>query len=103
MRYEFFRALSALRFKSALSAYEPTMPPTVENAEEDIDTVHPPLNIGTGPFTLDEYRKAKSSIKEGKAWGDDNIAPEVLKQCDLNQIVLDFCNNALLKGEKPDQ
>ena len=25
MRYEFFRALSALRFKSALSAYEPTM------------------------------------------------------------------------------
>ena len=52
---------------------------------------------------MDEYRKAKSSIKEGKAWGDDNIAPEVLKQCDLDQIVLDFCNNALLKGEKPDQ
>ena len=78
-------------------------PPTVENADEDIDTVHPPLNIGTGPFTLDEYRKAKSSIKEGKAWGDDNIAPEVLKQCDLDQIVLDFCNNALLKGKKPDQ
>ena len=25
MRYEFFRAFSALRFKSALSAYEPTM------------------------------------------------------------------------------
>ena len=41
----------------------------MENAEEDIDTVHPPLNIGTGPFTLDEYRKAKSGIKEGKAWG----------------------------------
>ena len=76
---------------------------TVENAEEDIDPVHPPLNIGTGPFMLDEYRKAKSSIKEGKAWGDDNIAPEVLKRCDLDQIVLDFCNNALLKGEKPDQ
>ena len=52
---------------------------------------------------MDEYRKAKSSIKEGKAWGDDNIAPEVLKQCDLDQIVLDFCNNALLKGEKLDQ
>ena len=28
MRYEFFRALSALRFKSALSAYEPTMKST---------------------------------------------------------------------------
>ena len=28
---------------------------------------------------LDEYRKAKSSIKEAKAWDDDNIAPEVLK------------------------
>ena len=31
MRYEFFRALSALRFKSALSAYEPTMGPTVKS------------------------------------------------------------------------
>ena len=41
---------------------------------------------------MDEYRKAKSSIKEGKAWGDNNIAPEVLKQCDLDQIVLKFCN-----------
>ena len=46
---------------------------------------------------------AKSSIKEGKACGDDQIAPEVLKRCDLDQIVLDFCNNALMKGEKPEQ
>ena len=25
-----------------------------------------------------------------------------MKRCDLDQIVLDFCNKALTKGEKPD-
>ena len=108
---------------TVIVTYSPTEGATVEEAENYYDNLGgaidqiPAHNLlfvvgdlnahvspsGTGPFTLDEYRKAKSSIKEGKAWGDDNIAPEVLKQCDLDQIVLDFCNNALLKGKKPDQ
>ena len=40
---------------------------------------------------------------EGKASGEDSIPPEVLKRCDLNDIVLDFCNDALLEGKKPSQ
>ena len=78
-------------------------PPIVENPEEEIDPIHPPLDIDTRPFTLQEYKAAKDDIKEGKSCGDDNIAPEALKNCDLDHIILDFCNNALLNGEKPDQ
>ena len=37
MRYEFFRALSALRFKSALSAYEPTMTRSDCRGKEEVD------------------------------------------------------------------
>ena len=73
----------------------------MENPDEEIEPIHGPLDINTDPFTLEEYRIAKTSIKEGKACGDDNIASEVLKRCDLDQIVLDFCNQALTKGEKP--
>ena len=41
---------------------------------------------------------------EGKASGEDlHIPPEVLKRCDLDDIVLDFCNDALLEGKKPSQ
>ena len=79
-------------------------PPIVEDhGPEDIEPVNSHLDIETGPFTLEEYRTAKTSIKEGKACGDDNIAPEVLKRCDLDHIVLDFCNNALQYGQKPEQ
>ena len=77
-------------------------PPVVESEDEEIKTIHGPLNISTEPFSLEEYRKAKTSIKEGKACGEDKVAPEVLKRCDLGSIVLDFCNRARTKGEKPD-
>ena len=74
----------------------------MENPDEEIEPIHGPLNISTDLFTLEEYRTAKASIKEGKACGDDKAAPEVVKRCDLDQIVLDFCNKALTKGEKLD-
>ena len=75
----------------------------MESPDKEIDPINDTLDISTDPFTLEEYRTAKLSIKEGKACGDDKIAPEVLKRCDLDHIVLDFCNNALMKGEKPEQ
>ena len=40
---------------------------------------------------------------EGKTSGEDNIPPEVLKRCDLDDIVLGFCNDALLEGKTPSQ
>ena len=76
--------------------------PVVENPDAEIEPIHGPLKISTDPFTLEEYRIAKVSIKEGKACGDDKVAPKVLKRCDLDQIVLDSCNKALTKSEKPD-
>lgn len=62
------------------------------------------LNIREGPFSKEEYEKAKKFLVEGKTSGEDGIPPEVLKRCeDLDEIILDFCNRALMGGEKPDQ
>ena len=78
-------------------------PPIVDNIDEEIEPIFHNLDINSEPFTLAEYKTAKAVIKEAKACGDDGIAPEVLKRCDLDEIILDFCNNALLHGKKPDQ
>ena len=78
-------------------------PPTVDDEDEEIEQIFPKLNIKEGPFTMDEYKKAKSELKLGKAAGDDGIRPEVLKLCNLDDIILKFCNRALTKRESPDQ
>ena len=61
------------------------------------------LNISTNPFSLTELREAKAQIKEGKAHREDGIPPEVSKRCDLDEIVLDFCNKALVDKIVPEQ
>ena len=78
-------------------------PPRVPNSDIPIRTVHPPQNIETDPFTLEELQLAKKQIVEGKAFGDDGISPEVLKRVDIYDIVLKFCNNTLCDGNIPDQ
>ena len=78
-------------------------PPHISNEDEEIAPILPDLNIKLGPFDLDEYEKAKKALVEGKTCGEDGITPEMLKRCDLDNIILDFCNDALLKGKKPDQ
>ena len=42
-------------------------------------------------------------ITEGKSPGEDGIPPEVLKRCQLDDIIIKFCNDALLRGRKPAQ
>ena len=42
-------------------------------------------------------------ITEGKACGEDNITPGVIKRCSLDKEILDFCNDALMRVRKPDQ
>ena len=81
--------------------------PTVEDPDEEIPTIFDDLDIKDGPFTLDEYRKVKASLKLGKAAGPDNIPPEVFKNCDFDdcnfdEICLQFCNSALMENDKPD-
>ena len=48
------------------------------------------------------YEKAKKSLVE-ESCGEDGIPAEVLKRCDMDAIILSFCNNALVNGEKPSQ
>ena len=50
-----------------------------------------------------EYKLAKEIIKEGKICGVDEIRPEVLKRCNIYDIILYFCNKALLNQMKPKQ
>ncbi|XP_063680102.1 uncharacterized protein LOC134815494 [Bolinopsis microptera] len=68
-----------------------------------IYSIHPPLNIEDGPFTIEELRLAKKQIVEGKAYGDDGISPEVMKRVDIDDVILKFCNDALCDGLMPDQ
>lgn len=37
------------------------------------------------------------------AQGEDGLPPEVMKRCDFDDIVLEFCNHALEDGVAPDQ
>jgi len=77
--------------------------PNTEGSEEAIPSIFENLQIDDGPFTAEEYTKAKNALKQGKSMGPDNIPPGVFKNCELDDIVLDLCNIALMKNEKPDQ
>ena len=68
------------------------------NNLEEIDP-HPDfkkVNICDGPFTMQEFRRAKQQIILGKSAGPDLIPPEVLKLCNLDDILLDMCNASLM-------
>ena len=77
-------------------------PPVVEDPDEEIPTIYSDLDIKDDIFTIEEFRKVKSSLKLCKAAGPDEIPPEVYKSCDFDEICLDFCNRALLDNDKPD-
>ena len=78
-------------------------PPNITPEDPQIHQKSEVLDISTDPFTKEELQQAKRKIKEGKACGDDGITPEVLKRCDLDDIILQFCNRALEQGVAPDQ
>ena len=71
--------------------------------EEDLAKVLNDLQIEDGIFTSEELQSAKKSLCEGKASGPDNIPPEVLKRCDLDDIILEYANKLLIENMKPDQ
>ena len=77
-------------------------PPEIEE-DEPISQVLPPLEIQRGPFDINVYKRTKDTIKEGKSCGMDEIRLEVLKRCDIDAIVLQFCNRALIDKAKPRQ
>ena len=77
-------------------------PTHVQENEDEIENITDNANITDASFTQEEYQEAKRSITEGKAGGEDNIVPEVLKRRDLDDEILSFCTKALLEGKKPD-
>ena len=78
-------------------------PPNSDSEDNDIPPIFTDLGITEGPFDLEEYVKAKKSLTEGKSCGEDGVTPEILKRCDLDSIILDFCNKALTNRQIPSQ
>ena len=46
---------------------------------------------------------SKKSLKLGKRDGPDSIPPEVFKCCELDDIIISFCDRALSGEGKPEQ
>ena len=61
------------------------------------------MQIDDGEFTPEEMEKVKKQLQEGKKSGFDNIPPEVLKRCNLDDIFLNFANKLLNDNVKPEQ
>ena len=80
-------------------------PPKIINKNENINKFldENELNIKTGPFTNSEYENVRKQIKENKATGPDSISPEVLKRCEINDIIIGFAKKILINHEKPTQ
>ena len=76
--------------------------PAEEEVGEEIPAVLTNLNINDGPFTAAELARAKSTLRQGKSAGPDDIPPEVYKYCDIDDITLEICNRAMMKNSKPD-
>ena len=72
--------------------------------EGELDAISPILwgmGIVDSLFTEAEYTAVKKSIKEGRACRHDGISARVLKQCDLDNIILALANK-LLDGDMPE-
>ena len=52
---------------------------------------------------MEEVIKARKMVKEGKSPEEDGIMPELLKRCDIDEILIHFANKLLINDEKPEQ
>ena len=77
--------------------------PKVTKEDEEIPAVYDELPVRTDAFDMGEYLEVKKAIKEGKSYGEDGIPTEVIKRCTIDDLILDFCNQALLNRQKTNQ
>ena len=61
-----------------------------------------PLAIRADEFDASELIEAKKQIKEENAYGDDGIAPTIIKRVDVDDRVLEFCNKAMSNSDIPE-
>ncbi|ELT94719.1 hypothetical protein CAPTEDRAFT_198468 [Capitella teleta] len=79
------------RVKTWYNHFQNLLGSTPETEElEDVDMILAEGNISDDPFSPEEYIKVKISLKQGKSSSPDEIPPEVLKNCDLDNIILDI-------------
>ncbi|KAL5269444.1 hypothetical protein ACHWQZ_G003058 [Mnemiopsis leidyi] len=78
-------------------------PPVVPDEKMEVPTVHPPKDIRIDHSSTEELLEAPKTIKEGKNFGEDSIAPEILKRVGLDDLILRICNRALDDESVPDQ
>ena len=74
--------------------------PEVTDENVEIPPVFENLYIKDDIFTLDEYKRAKLSIKCGKSVGKDGIMPEVLKYIPIDEIVFDIINKSYINSKR---
>jgi hypothetical protein len=77
-------------------------PPVVSDEDEEIESVFQELPIRTDSFDEEELKVAIDQLKNGKSCGADEIPGEVIKYCNINDIILHFCNTALHTGQRPE-
>ena len=85
---------------SHLLGKEPTIS---DDCGVQVQKIFEDLQIETGPFTNKEYLAVKKYLKLGKVSGEDGIPNELLKYCNIDDIVLEYVNSLLLDGHKPQQ
>ncbi len=75
------------------------------DVDDDVYKIHTivgELNILEEPFTRDEYTAVKKKLVEGKSSGPDGIAPEILKRCDFDDIILSYGISFCRMGKNPN-
>ena len=78
-------------------------PPDLLEDDNPIEPIFIDLPIPEGPFTLDEYKKAKACLKNNKSSGEDGVTPEVLKYVPVDDIILELINRSYDDGVLPEQ
>ena len=75
----------------------------IEDVDEDIPDVLTSLDIDDEPFTAEKIAWVKAALQQGESAGPDGISPEVIKNCQFDDIMLEICNLALTNNEVPRQ
>ena len=80
-------------------------PAKVTSEKETVTTIlyNSDLQFKTGHFTDSEYEQVRKQMKENMAQSPNAMNPEVLKRCEMNDIIIDFANSILINNKKPAQ